>query len=478
MNDSKHALRLHFGLALTLSAGLAACQGEAAGDSAETGSETGHAEHGDGDGDADTDATETETDGDLAPTYWQEVAPIYYESCVECHREGGIGPFVLDDYASAASWGQASAMAVENRVMPPWLVSDDGSCNSWHDSPALSEDEIDTILAWVDAGSPEGTPRTDLERPTLPGLDGGETFSTPLFTPEPEGGIFSQYDEYRCFILDTQLEADRFITGYHVRPGNEALVHHVLVSNVDPNYEVEPGVTNLDVIEALDGASPDRLGWPCFGVAGDGVEFEGIPVSWAPGMGATEFPDGSGPRVGSEDLLIAQVHYNMADAAVIGQSDTTQIDIRFAEEVEREALIDLPDGLLASLEFGDPYAIPAGEEEHTFTWSFPVEWYIGWQGAESLELWGVFPHMHEHGTGMSVRVLDSEGEEIGCAAEVPRWDFNWQLFYFMNQPIVLEAGMQIEISCRYDTTDVEEALWPGWGTYNEMCLTGLYLLPG
>src|SRR5690606_29482673 len=74
---------------------------------------------------ADPAPPEQLVDEPRAITYWQDVAPIYFEHCVGCHREGGIGPFVLDDYPSAAGWASTSATAVENRVMPPWLVTDD-----------------------------------------------------------------------------------------------------------------------------------------------------------------------------------------------------------------------------------------------------------------------------------------------------------------------------------------------------------------
>ena len=429
---------------------------------------------GDGDGDPSGDG---DGDGELTPTFWQDVAPIYYASCVGCHRDGGIAPFALDDYAPAAAWASASALAVDARVMPPWLIRDDGACNDWQDSPVLDDEAIETILAWVDAGSPEGTPRDDLEVPSSPGLEPGWVFNTPEFTPEPEGGVFSQYDEYRCFLIDPELDHDSYITASEVTPGNEALVHHVLVSIIDPEEIVDGGITNLEQIQALDDESPDRLGWPCFGVVGEGVEFDSIPVTWAPGTGALEFPEGTGAPIPAGDMLVAQVHYNMFDAEVIGQSDSSAVNLHFADEVERPGLLDLPSGLLGTLYEGDPHMIPPGEEDHAFTWSFPVDWYTGWQGAESLELWGLFPHMHEYGTSMSVRLLGPNDEDLGCIGEVPRWDFAWQLYYFLEEPITLESGMRIEVTCHYDTTSAEEPILPGWGTYNEMCLTGLYLVP-
>lgn len=73
-------------------------------------------------------------------------------------------------------------------------------------------------------------------------------------------------------------------------------------------------------------------------------------------------------------------------------------------------------------------------------------------------------------------MLDSQGAEIGCLADVPRWDCGWQLWYFDEQPISLEPGQTIEVTYSYDTSGDEQPILPGWGTHDEMCLTGLYLL--
>jgi hypothetical protein len=61
-----------------------------------------------------------------------------------------------------------------------------------------------------------------------------------------------------------------------------------------------------------------------------------------------------------------------------------------------------------------------------------------------------------------------------CAADVQKWDFNWQRMYFYEQPIVLSADSEIEVTCDYDTEGLDEPVLPGWGTRNEMCLAVLY----
>jgi mono/diheme cytochrome c family protein len=423
---------------------------------------------GDGDGDGDSE---------LGTTWWQDVAPIYYESCVGCHRDGGIGPFRLDEYESAAAWGPASALAVEARIMPPFLVSDDGTCNSWQHSPVLSQEQIATIAAWVEAGTPEGTPRDDLELPESDPLANTTAITTPEFVPMPEGGPLLENDEYRCFLIDPALDHDAFMTGYEVDPGNDALVHHVLVMTIDPNrMSDDASMTNMQMMQALDDESPDRAGWPCLSLAGEGVLPEGLPVSWAPGQGAVRLPANSGFRIDADHLVVVQIHYNLYDMTLIGQSDSSSVELQLVDEVEREGLFDGVDGLIPTLYEGEPHVIPAGEPAHDFSWRLPADWYIGWQGSEELELWGFLPHMHTYGTTLTARVLDENGQELGCVGEVPRWDFHWQMYYFMEQPIVLKPGYEIEVTCTYDSTTAPVDLMPGWGTFNEMCFVGIYLL--
>src|SRR5262245_49776946 len=57
-------------------------------------------------------ADETGTGGTPAMTFWDDVAPVLYESCVSCHRDGGVAPFALETYAQARDWSVAIAAAV------------------------------------------------------------------------------------------------------------------------------------------------------------------------------------------------------------------------------------------------------------------------------------------------------------------------------------------------------------------------------
>lgn len=415
---------------------------------------------------------------DLETTYWQHVAPIYFNSCVGCHSEGGIAPFRLDNYEDARTWAKSSAAAVAARTMPPWLMTSDGSCGDFRGSLALTEEQIDTIAAWADADAPEGEPRDDLEARELPRLESGLDLQTPEFVPEAQGGPLAAFDEYRCFLIEPGLDRDKFITGYEVTAGNPKLVHHVIAMPVDLDAQswFGDGSTNREVIEKLDAESPDRDGWPCFSAAGEGVAVPQQPVTWAPGMGAVEYPEGTGVRLRESDVVVVQLHYNLHDGPGNTESDSTQVRLRLADEVEREGVFMLVDLFIDTLFSDKPDSIPAGKPDARYEWDVEIgEWLFADLGLERAELHGVFPHMHERGRKWRA-TLEGDGGEA-CLGDVPRWDFGWQLYYFYNELPIIDRSSRLKVTCEYDTRADKDPITPGWGTENEMCLAGLFVVP-
>ena len=304
--------------------------------------------------------------------------------------------------------------------------------------------------------------------PDPPGLNGETTrLITPDFTPEIVGGAYAEFDEYRCFAVELPNDSDVFLTGYSVFPGNEAIVHHVIGMPVDWDALGWAGSqTNQELIEAM--SSSDREGWPCFEGAGAGVSFSGEVVSWAPGQGAVEYPSGAGVRLPAGTRMVFQVHYNLVDPDVRGQSDQTAIDLRLESSVEREAFVTLPDLFLGGE--ASVTEIPPGEAAASVSFDLPFEWLIS--VPLELELIGVLPHMHERGRQMSVSIDHANGSQ-SCVAEVHNWDFEWQRMYFYENPIRFHTDDVLKVECIYDTSSETSPVLPGWGTQNEMCLPGL-----
>src|ERR1700681_4718117 len=95
--------------------------------------------------------------GSGAPTFSNDVAPILYQRCVECHRAGEPAPMPLTTYQEARPWAKAIKQAVLRHVMPPWLADPHyGACRN---DRTLSEQDVKTLVAWADGGAPEGDPK-------------------------------------------------------------------------------------------------------------------------------------------------------------------------------------------------------------------------------------------------------------------------------------------------------------------------------
>ena len=423
---------------------------------------------------ANSESTTPVDQSGAALTYYGDVAPILQDHCLQCHQAGGIAPIRLDDYATAKANAAAMAADTAARDMPPWSVTSDGSCGEFSGSLALSDEQIDTIGRWAKGGAKEGTPQA-FEVPPLPSIGAATAYQSPKFTPIIQGGPLTAADEYRCFELNSGVDALRFITGYDVTPGNSEMIHHVLAFIVDPDAKTElraePNLTNGELIARLHAETPDRDGWPCFGMAGDGVSVNAAPVVWAPGQGPVQFPVKSGVPLKPTDKIVIQIHYNLHDMSLVGESDQTTVKLRLAEQVERVGLFVLDDPFLDTLGDATPAQLAPGKPSVKYNWTQRLADF-GLSEVPDLQLNGVMPHMHQ--LGRKYRLQVSTTSDNACAADVQNWDFHWQRMYFYDKPPALDASTQFAVTCDYDTTSVTAPVLPGWGTSNEMCLATLY----
>jgi hypothetical protein len=404
-------------------------------------------------------------------TYYGDALPIFEQHCLECHQNGGIAPFRLDQHADAKMQAGAVVAALQSREMPPWAATSDGSCQNFSHSLALADEDRETLTQWATSGAAEGTPRA-VELPSRPSLADATDFATPLFSPVAQGGDLAEFDEYRCFLLDPGIDEVRYITGYDVVPGTPSVIHHVLVNIVDPDAESDTdGMTNGEVMAALHAQSPDRDGWPCLGGAGDNVSVESVPVVWAPGQGMVEYPGESGVPLVPGRRLVVQVHYNLAGnpGAITDQSI---VRLRLAPSVPNVGIVVLEDQLLNTLFQDTPYALEPGKPSVKYSWQTHVSDYFG--DLTDVKLYGVMPHMHQRGHKFHMNV--SAGASPTCGMDVQQWDFHWQHMYFYSQPLDVTPDTKLDVTCDFDTSSDTAPVLPGWGTRNEMCLAAMYFV--
>ena len=170
-------------------------------------------------------------------SFTRDVAPIVYQRCAECHRPGQSAPMSLLTYEQARPWAKSIREKVSTRTMPPWLAAP-GSAHFDNDR-SLSQKEIDTIVAWVDAGTPKGD---DRDLPPPPKFAEGWTLGKPdviLTLPEdvpvPADGVIA----YKYFTIPTNFTEDKWVQASEIHPGNRGVVHHIIA------FITEPGKTTV-----------------------------------------------------------------------------------------------------------------------------------------------------------------------------------------------------------------------------------------
>src|SRR5262245_66108466 len=91
-----------------------------------------------------------------APTFTKDIAPIFQEKCEACHRPDSIAPMSLKTYAEVRPWARSITQRVSSRQMPPWHIDKTVGIQKFKNDRSLSDEQIDTIVRWIDAGAPQG----------------------------------------------------------------------------------------------------------------------------------------------------------------------------------------------------------------------------------------------------------------------------------------------------------------------------------
>src|SRR6266496_1392251 len=166
-------------------------------------------------------------------TFTKDVASVLQKNCQGCHRPGEAAPFSMLTYNDARPWAKAMKQAVLTQKMPPWFA--DPQFGHFRNDRSMSQADRDTLVKWVDAGAPEGDPK-DLPKP-LEFVEGWNIGKPDVVLEMPEAFKVpaSGTVDYQYVILPTKFTENRWVSMSEVRPGNRALVHHVIAFIREPN---------------------------------------------------------------------------------------------------------------------------------------------------------------------------------------------------------------------------------------------------
>lgn len=135
--------------------------------------------------------------------------------------------------------------------------------------------------------------------------------------------------------------------------------------------------------------------------------------------------------------------------------------------------------------------IPAGDPDVEHSYAIGAELFAGFVtsgavgGSAPFTIYSSLLHMHLHGTQTTLSLLHSDGTST-CLLDIPDWNFHWQGTYWLQQPVVVQAGDQLSIDCHWDNSAADQPVINGapiptadinWGegTTDEMCLGFVYV---
>ena len=352
-----------------------------------------------------------------SPNYSEDIAPILYGKCLQCHYDGGIAPLTLETYASVVSNGGMIQHVTSTGEMPPFPP--DTLFQHYAYENVLSMNEISTILDWITNGVPLGD---TLLLPPLPTFGNSSQLGIPdleLQIPTYTSTATSNSDDYVCFSMPTGLLQNRKIKSIEVIPGNLQTVHHVLVS-IDP-------FPNSSIVTTAN----------CMGPQGDMI------YSYAPGSVALTYPETTNNSFGVELPANSSVSFAMHyPEGSFGQVDSTKVRFYFYPQstVIREITTDflINEGL-----FGAPFYLPPNQIT-TITGSFGPT-------IQDFSFMSVFPHMHMLGKDLECIAVTPTNDTINLI-KINNWDFEWQGSYFFKNFLKIPAGSMIYAEGSYDNT--------------------------
>jgi peroxiredoxin/mono/diheme cytochrome c family protein len=366
-------------------------------------------------------------------TYSNQIARIFQDRCVSCHRDGEIGPFSMENYEDIAGWSSMIAEVVRENRMPPWHA--DPNHGSFSNDCRLSEPEKELIARWVDAGAPQGDPK---DQPPTRAFTAGWQISKPdrviamsdkPFVVPADGKV-----EYQHFVVDPGFTQDMWVREAEARPGNRAVVHHIIVFVVPPGESIKQ--------------------------SGEGMGSRDLLVGTAPGNPPYRFAAGMAKRIPAGSKLLFQMHYT---ANGTEQKDVSSVGLVFADPstVTREIRTDLA--------INTDFLVPAGANR------YEVHAWRAFNKEDSLIL-SFMPHMHLRGSAFRYELKYPNGT-VETLLDVPKYDFNWQNTYELAQPKLVPKGSKLHCVAHFDNSEdnlanPDPTKQVGWGeqTWEEMMI--------
>ena len=339
-------------------------------------------------------------------SYTKDIAPILEQNCVSCHRDGAIAPWSMSSHAMVKGWSPMMREVVMTRRMPPGQI-DNHVGKPLKDVAGLSVEEQQKLIQWIDQGAPKDGTADPLAGLTF--SDAKYSLGEPdiVLSVPPQTIPATGVIDYRYVPVELNLDRDVWIRGIEFVPGDRQVLHHVITYLSSP-------ADKSDVEEAEE--QGQNLG------------------GFAPGRQPDTFEDNSGRLIPAGSNLLLQMHYTTSGRETV---DATEVGLFLHDEPPAYVMSG---GVAGQRRF----IIPPGAKEHKLRGEQLIE--------KDAYLYEMMPHMHFRGKYMSYTAEYPDGTSE-LLLSVPKYDFNWQFKYQLQEPLFLPSGTKLVAEGAMDNSD-------------------------
>ncbi len=382
-------------------------------------------------------------------TFAKHVAPILQQKCQVCHQPESIAPMSLLTYEDAQKYARDIKSKVRARSMPPWHIDKTVGIREFKNDRSLTDDQIDTLVSWVDAGTPLGDPNDlppPVKFPDPTDWQLAKQFGAPDLVIESPPYTLAARTQDKWFrpVSDTGLTEPRWVRAIEIKPSypdGRRIVHHVLTVLL----QGEEGITGL--AHSAHGVQANA----------------GLFMEWAVGKVGEVFPADAGKLMLPGSKIRWEIHM-----FAVGQTiadNQVELGIYFYPkgfvpahrtvlrmfDVSRDSELDIPPGEVAMTQ--NFYVMQAPARLENFQ-----------------------PHMHMRGKAMSVEAIYPDGrKEVLSAVNNFRWNWHVNYIYADHVAPLMPKGTVLVFTAWHDNTannpsNPDPAQWVGWGdrTVDEM----------
>ena len=387
---------------------------------------------------------------DTAPTFTKDIAPIFQEKCEACHRPDSIAPMSLVTYEESRPWARSIRSRVEARQMPPWSVDKTVGIQHFKNDRSLSDQQIETIVKWIDAGAPKGDPK-DMPAAKQWPSEQGWNYAALFGQKEPDLVIRSTpwtqkagaNDTWWRPVMMTGITEPRWVRAIEIRPATvkgRKITHHAIA-------RLEQQEDN-----ALFAVSDDPT------LAAQGGTF----MEWAVGKQGELMRPNSGKLMLPGSKIHWDIHYSNGGEDV---TDVVELGIYFypkGQEPKYRQVLHLMGATNAAGVDVPPNSVKQTEGFFVMRENGRVE---------SFQ-----PHMHLRGKAMEMTAILPTGQ-VQVLSKVSDFNFNWMTSYFYSDDSapLLPKGTIIKVTAWHDNTianknNPDPNVWVGYGdrTVDEM----------